>query len=484
MKKKRILFIQPYDRPGMNPEYVENRRYLQIPRAMLEVGYFIHPEKYDIFFLDVNLKAKQQPGLSVKEMVNGEMSEFEPDLVLVAFPTYAQGAQVREIVFAVKEIKPEAKIILGGATLNLIEDAPLKSWHWPIDACYWGNGWQLSELIQAVLEAENSRFLFRSDLKGKLLDGYESKEFYSVKGRFGFEGYLMEAREANLIPTAFVEMTRGCNSFCSYCAFGISGSACSHRKPETVLDEIRYLAGKGIIYVYIIDPTFGMAKKMTVELLEGLSIFHVANPEVKFDVITRPEYVTKDFAEELKAAGIVRCGIGMETMDREILKNYSKAITPEDVRTAVKFLAEAGIEVRLFHLIFPGKISVKTLEFLLELSREEVSFVIQSSFLRSLPTSESRAEFWTQDRTVFNPAQDTFEQLMEYLLINLAFPSMDLDFEDSEIRNLIKKNLEKGRRLKTLFSQSRENGKIVLKIGSYTFTSNGCDPVSVCITKK
>ena len=483
MKQQTLLYIQPLNRP-----LEDSSNILQPPKSFFEVAYLIST-RHKLFFLDLNLRVKQKPAWSIEQILAEVLENFQPDLILLSFPTYAQGGQVKKILLAVKEFKPKVKVILGGAVLNLIGDAPQKLWCWPVDACYWGNGLQLAELVEAVLTTESSCFLFQpnleKELKTKLLDGYGAEDFYTSKGRFDFEGYLKEAREVELTPIAFVEMTRSCDSSCNYCAFGIEASLRRCRKPSTVFGEICYLAEKGIDYILIIDPTFGMTQGAADSLLQKLATFHLEHPDVKFDVITRPEYVTEDFVRKLKAAGIVRCGVGMESMSQESLNSLAKTSKPQMVRLAVRNLAAVGIEARLFHMLLPGKFSQETLEFLLELAHEKIPFVVQSSFLRPLPNSKSQTQFYTQDRTVFDRQQDTPEQLLEYLLINLAFPSMDLDFEDSELRALIEKTLKEGKNLKTLFSQSREGGKLVLKISGYAFTeSETYAPMEQCITKK
>lgn len=478
--EKRILFIQPFDRPWMNYEFSAFRKKLQIPRAVFEVGQRI-PAKYSVDFLDVNLRAKQQPNWTIQKIVVDAMKNFQPDLILLAFPTYAQGAQVEQIILMAKEINPAVKIILGGATLNLIEDAPKKRWGWPVDACYWGNGTGISQLIEDVLVAELGCSLMKSDPVGPLVDDYSPENFYTIGGRFDFDGYLMEIKNAGLLPRAIVEMIRGCNSSCNYCAFGLMSFARKSRKSLTVLQEICYLAQKGIDYILIIDPTFGMMGEATEELLQGMTVLHTEQPGIQFDVMTCPEYVKPVFAEKLKASGVVLCGIGMETMSQAGLDLLSKSSKPTKVYEAVLNLAKAGIRVRLFHMLLPGKFLQETIEFLLELTNLNIDFVVQSSFLRPLPDPKSQEPFWMQDRTIFNPKGDTVEQVMEYLLANLVFPSIDLPFNDLNLRKIIGEAIVDKRDLRTLFSQSEEGGKIILKIGDYIFTENSHDSMWLCI---
>jgi hypothetical protein len=488
-QEKRMLFIQPFDRPWMNPKFSAGRKNSLPPRAVFEVGQWI-PLEYAFAFLDVNLRSKQEPTWSIQQIVAEKVREFQPDLILLAFPTFAQGAQVKEIILTAKEVSPAVKIILGGATLNLIKDAPRRRWDWPVDACYWGNGAGIAELIEEVLVAEPGCFLTKSDPVGLLIDDYEPEAFYTLNGRFNYEGYLAETRSAGLNPGAVVELVRGCDRRCNYCAFGLNSVTKKSRKPATVLAEFYYLAEKGIDYILIIDPTFGLAGGETKELLSGMTVFHTKHPEVQFDVMTSSGHLTEEFARKLKKAGCERCGLGMETMSQSGLYSLAKASGPasgpEMVRKAVQNLTKAGVQIRLFQMLIPGEFATDTIAFFLELAEKKVDFLVQSSFKRDLPGAESQEIFWIQDRTVFNPASDTIEQLMEYLLINIAFPSMDLTFEDLKLREAIKQAIAEKRPLGSLFSQSHSEGRIVLSIvGGYTFTESVTHgPMWSCIKKE
>jgi hypothetical protein len=160
----------------------------------------------------------------------------------------------------------------------------------------------------------------------------------------------------------------------------------------------------------------------------------------------------------MKMAGITRVGIGMETMEKKSLQGVSKKTTPRKTRQAVDLLGKARLEAKLFHVVFPGKFSEKTIRFLMELSESGIPFKIQSSFLRSLPDRNSRPEFSLRDQTTYFPGKDTVEQLMECLLANMAFPSTNIKFNekgDPALRRNIKLLLERGISLKSLFKKNR-----------------------------
>jgi hypothetical protein len=184
-------------------------------------------------------------------------------------------------------------------------------------------------------------------------------------------------------------------------------------------------------------------------------------------MLTRPEYINQALSEKLSQAGVWRCGVGMETMDDAMLKSVSKTLQPKKVHNAVNILSNSGIQIKLFHIVFPSNLSVSTIEFLLELCDRNVDFVIQSSFMRNLAHPLSSIDFLSHDHTVFGN-EDTEEQLQEMLLTNIAFPSMDVGLEpDTVLRQDIKKKLTEGKSLKELFTKEGNMIAINCSDGSY-----------------
>lgn len=212
--------------------------------------------------------------------------------------------------------------------------------------------------------------------------------------------------------------------------------------------------------------------------------FHTTYPEVTIEVLVRSDMITTQFAKRLAKAGIGKVDMGMESMDDDSLDSVGKRLGASATRRAVEILHSYGIKIKLFHILFPGHISQNTLLFFSELIYRRIDFVVQSSFLRRLPTRNSPPRFLDQDQTVFVPRIDTPEQLMEYLLVNLAFPSMDWKEPNLELREKIRKIFWEGGDLKSLFKFHGSNERIEVMERFIYKQPEKPDPVNYCIEER
>jgi hypothetical protein len=447
-----ILFIQPWDRPWNNPR----RAKMYVSRAQFEVGFQI-PHAYGFALLDLNVSLKKSS--DVETAVEQALAKHQPGVVMVSMPVYVLGDQIGRIIQTIKRFDGKIRIVVGGGEIARIHDLPCRLWP-DVTCSYNGSGAEIPALVEACLAGAtpalpgvywkgfNSR-----ETRGKngLLD-YDPRELYTARGRVDFESYLGTIRMAGMEPMGLVEMTRGCSFQCDFCALNRERTGLTSRMPETALAETRFLAERGITYVHIIDPTLGLEREKTEALLAGLANLCESFPQLKFEVLTRPELVTLAFAEALRRAGVVRCAIGMETMDKESLAGAKKTLAPSATEKAAILLAGAGIQTKLFHIVFPGRLSEETILFLSRLHREKIPFTMQSSFLRKLPARYSAHSFLDQDQTVFVQNTDTEEQLREWMLVNIAFPSMDIaGGGDAEVRGHIDCVVRQGKPLSSLF---------------------------------
>lgn len=442
----KILYIQPWDRPWTDSSYISRRSSMYLSRSQFEVGWQI-PAEFGLRFLDLNLALKE--GKSIRTAVITELHKSKPDFVLVSWSTYVLGDQVRSIIETVRSECPKIRIIVGGAVLSLIHQKPLCEWP-AVSACYNGYGLEIPEILSSLANSEKgseipglyTRYSGNGFTAGKpvLVSDYPAEEFYTSRGRLNFEEYVSRCHSVGLMPLGLIEMSRGCRFRCEYCAINYNRIGFHLRSVKTVVQESRFLAMNGIVQQQLIDPTLGLDPVATTKLLHGLSEVAHEFPALSLEVLTRPEFVTDKFAELLRSAGVKRCALGMETMDQSELARVRKTLRISMTSKAVYKLAERGIEVKLFHIMFPKRYSWSTVRFLSELQQQGVKFVVQSSFLRPLAHPESGSDYLSYDHTVFVPTYDSLEQLKEWLVVNLAFPSMDVGLEGNpDLQELVAK---------------------------------------------
>lgn len=462
-----ILFIQPFDLPKISTG--KNRKFAYLSRTGFEVAHYI-PTKHDFSILDLNCAIKQ--GKTIFTSIKEEVLNKNPKIIFVTFPSFAQGFQVEAVIHAIRKINTDCKIVLGGGAISLIKDAPMRWWNkYKISGCYDGFGVETEEIINYLLGEKNdlpAGFYTGKNCaseKGKLIltDKYSAENFYSAGGRIDFQSHLESFRLSGLQPIGIIEMMRGCQYGCNFCAINKKRLGCHFRSVKTVADEAMFLANHNINHIHLIDPTFGLDQDMAFSLLDSLSQVS-KRYGTTFETVTRTNMISDNFAKAMKEAGVVRCDIGMETMSPEGLNQTEKRINPELTKMAIECLSCHKIQTKLFHICFPGDISMATINFLTSLAEKRIDFLVQSSYLRSLPTPESPPLFFDQDQLVFT-TKDTIEQLMERVLINLSFKSMDTSYNESRLKEIVKTTIKKGLSLKTLFEKQKiKNDQFTLRL--------------------
>jgi hypothetical protein len=69
------------------------------------------------------------------------------------------------------------------------------------------------------------------------------------------------------------------------------------------------------------------------------------------------------------------------------------------------------------------------------------------------------------------------------MLANLAFKSMDVGFDDNELKSLILKALKEKKNLASLFKAKLSSEGVKLTLGDYEFIEERHVPVAACIQK-
>ena len=162
--------------------------------------------------------------------------------------------------------------------------------------------------------------------------------------------------EANSL---LLRITRGCPwNRCTFCSM-YKGMKFEIRDIEETLGDIelaRDLYGDRIRTVFIGDSNSLVAKtEMLVKVLNGL---FTSFPYIqRVTSYARAKTIAKKPLEDLikiYQAGLTRLHVGLETGDRELLKEIKKGATPEEMIEAGRKAKEAGFEYSLYVLLGIG----------------------------------------------------------------------------------------------------------------------------------
>jgi len=162
--------------------------------------------------------------------------------------------------------------------------------------------------------------------------------------------------EANSL---LLRVTRGCPwNRCTFCSM-YKGMKFEVRDLEEILGDIelaRDLYGDRIGTVFIGDSNSLVAK--TEMLVKVLNALFTSFPNIqRVTSYARAKTIAKKPLEDLikiYQAGLTRLHAGLETGDRELLKEIEKGATPEEMIEAGKRAKEAGFEYSLYVLLGIG----------------------------------------------------------------------------------------------------------------------------------
>ncbi len=446
----KILYIQPWGFADYSQIERFQKGYLKrlsLPRVMFEVLYFVS-DLVNFEVLDLNLELLENPQKKARQILLEKVREKLFDAIFLTFPAVALGNLIGEIINWCKELAPQTPLVVGGGAVELMAEDILK--FWPIDYLYWGYGQEIPQIIEQLAEPQKhlkitglyhktgKKIVFPKLLKGeaKLLDDYKPQDFYSLKGNFNFQAYLKRYQQLGIQPSSLVEMTRGCSLSCNFCAINKTGQVL-YRKPETVTAEIEYLLQQGINEFYLIDPTLGLNRKLTDNLLTLLTKAKDKNPILSILGVTRTDFISQSFAKKIKKSGFSSIGLGIETMTDSQLDKIQKKTVPKQAKLSINILNSQGIKTKLFVIHFPDVFSKETIQFLLDLRQENVDFIIQSSFFRPLYEKgefQEAPDFRRFDQRLDCRCLglDSATSIIEWLLVNLAFPSTDVDSKNGD----------------------------------------------------
>ncbi|MEZ4483363.1 MAG: radical SAM protein [Syntrophotaleaceae bacterium] len=198
-----------------------------------------------------------------------------------------------------------------------------------------------------------------------------------------------------------VQASTGCPYYCEFCNF-VKDRSLTYLKPlDELVNELKVLKRRGIRYVRFIDDNFRLGRD---DLNQVCKTFITENIGIKWMSFIRASTLAKTDLELLKNAGCVEAQMGIESADKNILKEMNKEAEPELYRKVIQGLLKVGINCSCCFIFgFPGETSetvTKTVNFIntiQEDSHEGIFFWSIYPFLFAplspIYTKEKRAKY-------------------------------------------------------------------------------------------
>jgi radical SAM superfamily enzyme YgiQ (UPF0313 family) len=325
----------------LNSSFVSQRKdHMQITAPHLRSGVasmaaFLREKGTEVAVMD-----PQPEGLSLQQLSDRIVSFSPTHLGLSSYTEEINDAA--SIAEEVKKRNPEIVTIVGGCHASAIPRETLEEFD-AFDVCVFGEGeLTLSDIVQGKNLADINGVVYR-DREGNIRVN-PPREVIMPLDKLPFPAWdLYDLKKyGNSLP---VTALRGCPFSCSFC-FRSTGRSIRYKSPERIIEEIKWNMEKfGVSeFTFYSGGTFPLDKTHALEVCNG--IISIGSP-IKWRASTRVNIVDEELLIVMKKSGCYELSLGIESGDREILKQCGKGTTPEEAERALKLCKKLGIHSEL-----------------------------------------------------------------------------------------------------------------------------------------
>lgn len=185
------------------------------------------------------------------------------------------------------------------------------------------------------------------------------------------------------LPAINLIASRGCPFRCTYCATQtIWSGKLRMRSIENVIEELKILTGRyGIKEISFSDDTLPAVRSRIIRLCEEIVKNRI---DITWSCNAIVKFVDEDVLKLMKRAGCHHICYGIESVDKDILRNINKNIKVEDAERAIRATKKAGIACRASFMFGNQGETVesmkKTLEFTLRTKPDFALFNISTPY--------------------------------------------------------------------------------------------------------
>jgi radical SAM superfamily enzyme YgiQ (UPF0313 family) len=297
----------------------------------------------------------------IEEVLLEEIAQNNPNVfgLSVYSPTLAPS------IFAFKLIKdnfPAIKTIMGGGVFSDLLN--------PYSENFQRFRCETSTFIDDVVIGEGE-VLFERILTGELA----KKDYYCIKD---LGGYIFDVNSAPIPDFSDFDLrnyfqqttylTRGCPYKCRFCSESEQWGQFRKKEIKRAVDEILSLTEKNKKNIFqfgdsLLNPIITDLSNALIE----------SDAHVRWDAYIRvsDEVCSIDNVKKWRRAGFYRARLGIESGSSDVLKRMNKCITTQQIKYALRNLAECGIKTTTYWIVgFPGETEKdfsETIDLLVEL---------------------------------------------------------------------------------------------------------------------
>jgi len=358
-------------------------------------------------------------------------------------------ASVRWLSDLIKEVKPTAKVVLGGGLPTAFPRLLLERTRADIAVVGEGEA-TITEVAKSLAQGTALSSVtgiwyrdggqLRATGPRELIEDLDGLPF-PARHLFPMEQYIknpvpyLRMFNPQVVSTNIVS-SRGCPYKCAYCFHGLWGHRFRGRSADNIVAEMKHLRDKyGINGVFFMDDTFVLDRKRLLDICdelvgENLGIMWAANGRVNL--------MDRHTLQRMRAAGCRVVAYGIESGSQKMLDEMRKGVTVDQAREAVLDTWRAGILPVGYLMIgmfgeTPGTVT-ETVRFC-----NQTGLISKFAFATPFPGTELYARAVDSGRITPDGSQrllESWDEWTDRILVNLT------DLPDHDLR-LLKRNAER-----------------------------------------
>ena len=364
------------------PQYTD---YPQPPMGLILLAAVLESKGYPVNLIDANFLGLKPA--DILPLLN------ETNILGLTAMTPTVSSAI-EIARAVKSVKPDLPVIMGGphATLLPAETMAVAP---EVDIIVRGEGEETFINLLSALEDKKPLekvlgITYRKD--GVVIDNSPSPELSDLDSLpflayhlLPLKSYKPHPPHGRASPFAVLITSRGCPYNCGYCSKPVFGKRFRGQSPARITDEIVWLQEQyGVREIAFYDDSFTLDMDRAYQICEEI-IRRKLN--IIWSCETRVNLVTEKLLKKMKQSGCYSISYGLESGSQEILDVIEKGTTIEQAVEAVRYTHEAGIDaIGYFMVGSPGETPDtirETIRFAKKLKVDFAQFSITTPFPRT-----------------------------------------------------------------------------------------------------
>jgi 5-methoxybenzimidazole methyltransferase len=319
---------------------IRETRYPIFPIGLSYIAAVLRQHTVKIF--DPNAYALEEVNNALTTLIR----TFSPDIVGLSIRNidttnyrfkHVHFKTVQPMLELVKQIKPDAHIMVGGPGFSLFAK-PIMQDIKVIDFGIYLEGEESTpELLDDISLPEKVKGIFYRQAGRVIYTGDRSMPDFAKVPWPIMDSSVINMR--NYLGPSYnimgIQTKRGCVLKCGYCAYpALNGRQLRLREPKDIVDQIEYLVKTaGIKRFTFVDSVFNVPEQHARNILNEMID---RNIQVEFGVWCHMRDVTEDFLRLLKRAGAVQVDFSPDAATDKGLKSLKKGITEKDIFNTVK----------------------------------------------------------------------------------------------------------------------------------------------------